>query len=143
MSFNHTGCQIFKNIIQDKSYFPKIIEEWESAMHLQGFDIEQSRYSQEPLVSIWTHVKGNKKKFIPLKHFKNALKLLNSEYIKNILHKITNKNDRKISLLETIIFNKPPMDGGDLHWHQDTSYFPLKPKKENNNWFMTFWIPLD
>jgi ectoine hydroxylase-related dioxygenase (phytanoyl-CoA dioxygenase family) len=30
-----------------------------------------------------------------------------------------------VRLLETVIFNKPPGDGGQLAWHQDASFYPI------------------
>jgi len=142
MTFNKNGCEIFTNIVSDKKPLSEILLEWELALNLDGFDYKKTKYSSEPLVSMWTHVKGERKKLLPLKHLKSALEILHSYYIKDIINKIV-PDAKKITLLETIIFNKPPQDGGDLHWHQDTSFFPLKPKKENKSWFITLWIPLD
>ena len=142
MSYIKNGCEIFTDIISDKTILSKILDEWELALKLDGFDFKKSKYSSEALVSMWTHVKGERKKLLPLKHLKSAVEILKSFYIKDIFAKIV-PNAKKITLLETIIFNKPPQDGGDLHWHQDTSFFPLKPMTENKNWFITLWIPLD
>ena len=45
---------------------------------------------------------------------------------------------KKIQLLETIIFNKPFEVSNTLHWHQDVSYFPLKPNNQ-----IAVWIPFE
>ena len=44
----------------------------------------------------------------------------------------------KLQLLETIIFNKPLAASNKLHWHQDVSYFPLKPNNQ-----IAVWIPFE
>ena len=70
------------------------------------------------------------------------INVLNSVNVNELFNSL-NLLDKKITLLETIIFNKPPKVSGDLHWHQDTSYFPLVPKVDNNQWFLTLWLALD
>ena len=43
-----------------------------------------------------------------------------------------------MQLLETVIFNKPPNISNTLNWHQDVSYFPLKPNNQ-----VAVWIPFE
>ena len=114
MSCIEKGCEIFRDKIKEKSLLSRIIEEWEVAMNLESVDLKKNKYVFEPLVSIWTHVKENKKKLVPLRHFKSAIDILNSKYNKKILNEIV-PGEHKFTLLETIIFNKPPQEASDLH----------------------------
>ena len=88
MSFIKNGWEIFSDIISDKAILSKILDEWELALRLDGFDFKKSKYSSEPLVSMWTHVKGERGKLLPPKYLKSALEILQSSYIKDILNTI-------------------------------------------------------
>ena len=87
----------------------------------------------QPIVGFWTFVDGDKKRFRLLDEMP-ALKTL----AQKVAGYVSTLADGKLRLLESIVFNKPPKLAGLLHWHQDTSYFPLEPNNQ-----IACWIPFD
>jgi len=99
-------------------------------------------YKDEPLVVLWTHVVGANKKTCRLSElpsFKSCIEERLVPYLAGFLQRnyghISNK---RLQLLETIVFNKPPQRSNNLNWHQDVAYFPLKPNNQ-----VAVWFPLE
>jgi len=91
----------------------------------------------EPLVVFWTHVQGQQKRIIALNNFA-SLKRMIEEHIVPTLRSELGDRAKRLQLLETIIFKKPPTKTNHLHWHQDVAYFPLKPNNQ-----IAVWFPLE
>jgi ectoine hydroxylase-related dioxygenase (phytanoyl-CoA dioxygenase family) len=94
-------------------------------------------YKDVPLVVFWKHVVGEQKRIARLDDFSSLRKLIENKIVK-FVKDVTGRSDKKIQLLETIIFNKPFEESNTLHWHQDVAYFPLKPNNQ-----IAIWFPLD
>jgi hypothetical protein len=91
----------------------------------------------KPLIVFWKHVVGEQKR---IAHFDEFPSL--QDLIKNFIVPSLRKNfplkTKRLQLLETIIFNKPPIISNTLNWHQDVAYFPLKPNNQ-----LAVWIPFE
>ncbi len=75
-----------------------------------------------PLLVMWRHAKGGFKRYLPLSDAPEFSRLVAHP---DILTAVTALCGGTVRLLETIVFNKPPGDGGVLAWHQDASFYPL------------------
>lgn len=94
-------------------------------------------YKDVPLVVFWKHVMGEQKRIAKLDEMPVLKELIKNKIVK-FVKDVTGRADKKIQLLETIIFNKPFEESNTLHWHQDVAYFPLKPNNQ-----VAVWFPLD
>ena len=142
LDFSSKGYLKKESFIINKSIIDNIISEWEDLQSDPSEDLRDKKYINQPVVSVYIHKLNGKKKILPLNKLPSIINTLNSSYLSELFENLKIIN-QKITLLETIIFNKPPKVSGDLHWHQDTSYFPLIPKINNNQWFLTLWLALD
>tara|TARA_B100000965_G_C19602476_1_gene763621 strand:- start:7411 stop:8247 length:837 start_codon:yes stop_codon:yes gene_type:complete len=142
LDFSSKGYLKKESFIVNELIINDVISEWEDLQSDPSEDLRDQKFINQPVVSVYIHKQGGKKKILPLNKLPSIIDILNSSNVKNLFNSL-NVIDKKITLLETIIFNKPPKVSGDLHWHQDTSYFPLVPKFENNQWFLTLWLALD
>jgi ectoine hydroxylase-related dioxygenase (phytanoyl-CoA dioxygenase family) len=86
---------------------------------------------------LWRHVEGEQKRLTNFHEFPSLWDLITISIVPNLRTKLPNKTKR-LQLLETIIFNKPAEISNTLHWHQDVSYFPLKPNNQ-----LAIWIPFE
>jgi ectoine hydroxylase-related dioxygenase (phytanoyl-CoA dioxygenase family) len=75
-----------------------------------------------PLLVMWQHVRGGFKRYLPLY---DATEFFDLVADAEIIDAMTALCGGPVRLLETIVFNKPPGDGGALAWHQDVSFYPL------------------
>jgi len=91
----------------------------------------------EPLIVFWKHVVGEQKRICSFKSFPTLWNLIN-KHITSLMRKTFKDKIKKLQLLETIIFSKPLETSNILHWHQDVSYFPLKPNNQ-----IAIWIPFE
>lgn len=93
----------------------------------------------DPIVVLWTHVKGKQKMICTLPEMKQLQNRINQNivpFLKDfVVEAYPHINTHRLQLLETIIFNKPPKISNILNWHQDVSYFPLKPNNQIAVWF--------
>ena len=142
LEFSNKGYLKKESFITESSIITSIISEWEALQSDPSEDLRNKEFIDQPVVSVYIHKQGGKKKILPLNKLPSIINVLNSVNVNELFISL-NLLDKKITLLETIIFNKPPKVSGDLHWHQDTSYFPLVPKVDNNQWFLTLWLALD
>ena len=142
LDFSTKGYLKKDSFILNETVINSVISEWESLQSDPSEDLREKEFINQPVVSVYIHKQGGKKKILPLNKLPSIIEILNSIHVKNLFGSL-NIIEKKITLLETIIFNKPPKVSGDLHWHQDTSYFPLVPKLNNNQWFLTLWLALD
>ncbi|MCG8556588.1 MAG: phytanoyl-CoA dioxygenase family protein [Proteobacteria bacterium] len=94
-----------------------------------------------PAACFWRHVPGERKRMRPLselpglEHF--ALSGAATQYARQLALGLGFKRG-DLRLLETVIFEKPPRQGGALAWHTDASFFPFFPHNQ-----LAAWIPLD
>jgi len=96
---------------------------------------------EKPRLAFWLHVTGNKvTRFCGYDEFPEAWDLMVKNVVPVIRQHFTNDDGTplRMQLLETILFNKPPTAGALLQWHQDASYYPLKPNKQ-----VAVWIPFE
>lgn len=96
-------------------------------------------YPEEPLVVFWTHVVGADKKICPLSALPSFTRVIKNRivpYLAQMLLEVFPEIERpRLQLLEVIVFNKPPQISNTLNWHQDVSYFPLRPNSQIAVWF--------
>lgn len=95
----------------------------------------------QPRIAFWLHVKGNKvTRFCGYDEYPEAWNLMIENVVPVIRQHFTNDDGTplRLQLLETIVFNKPPEVGALLQWHQDASYYPLKPNNQ-----VAVWIPFE
>lgn len=105
-----------------------VIEEYESSVP----DKEEVP-KHVPIVVYRTHVLGQERKIQLLSKMPHMKDL--AVFVAGTLNPVAKG---KLRLLETVIFNKPPLTSGVLHWHQDVSYFALEPNNQ-----IAVWIPFD
>jgi len=82
----------------------------------------QTPEGNEAFLVMWHHAIGGFKRYQTLSRL-NAI----SSLVRHpaILAPVMDICGGPVRLLETVIFNKPPGDGGRLAWHQDVSFYPL------------------
>ena len=88
----------------------------------------------QPIVVFWTHKPGERKRIALLSSMPNMEEF--TRHCARIARRFAPTGD--LRLMETIIFNKPPMEGTELVWHQDVAYWPLEPNNQ-----IALWIPFD
>ena len=127
MSFESDGVVLERQVL-DKDLLSKVIEEYETSIP------DTSEVPKHvPIVVYRTHVPGEFRKIQLLSKMPRMMEL--AQFVAHLLRAFTNE---QLRLLETVIFNKPPMTSGILHWHQDVSYFALEPNNQ-----LAVWIPFD
>ena len=127
MNLSDDGVELWKSVLPLDILDP-VIKEYESSTP----DTE-SVPKHVPIVVYRTHVIGQERKIQLLANMPHMLKLAQF-----VAFKIRDRANGKLRLLETVIFNKPPLESGVLHWHQDVSYFALDPNNQ-----LAVWIPFD
>ena len=91
----------------------------------------------KPIIVLWKHVIGEQKRIAHFEEFPALWNLIIHYIIPSLRSHFPSKTKR-LQLLETIIFNKPPTISNSLNWHQDVAYFPLKPNNQ-----IAIWIPFE
>jgi ectoine hydroxylase-related dioxygenase (phytanoyl-CoA dioxygenase family) len=91
----------------------------------------------KPIIVLWRHVIGEQKRLTNFNEFPSLFELIKKSIVPALREKFPNRFNR-LQLLETIIFNKPANVSNTLNWHQDVSYFPLKPNNQ-----VAIWIPFE
>jgi ectoine hydroxylase-related dioxygenase (phytanoyl-CoA dioxygenase family) len=120
---------VFRSLrVLDPETLGRVIDEYQSAVPNHDQPVKH-----HPIVGFWTFVGEDKKKFKLLEEMPHLRAL--SQLVANVVRDLA---DGELRLLEAIVFNKPPQRAGLLHWHQDTSYFPLEPNNQ-----IACWIPFD
>ena len=76
----------------------------------------------EPLVVLWYHAANGFKRYLGLSQTPAFAAVVSHPAI---VAPVTSICNGPVRLFETIIFNKPPGEGGNLAWHQDASFYPL------------------
>lgn len=115
--------------IFDPEILGRVIDEYQSAVPNHDEPVKH-----QPIVGFWTFVEGDKKRFKLLEEMPDLYSL--AFQVANFVRPLANGGE--LRLLESIVFNKPPQKSGLLHWHQDTSYFPLEPNNQ-----IACWMPFD
>jgi hypothetical protein len=132
-SLNDDGVVLIKNCIPDYQINNTRSEYDELDNTLVGAEIVKDK----PLIVFWKHVEGETKRITTFDKFPSLWALINNVIIPTLRKEFPDKT-KKLQLLETIIFNKPPKISNHLNWHQDVAYFPLKPNNQ-----IAVWIPFD
>lgn len=101
--------------------------------HISRTEIEKDK----PIVVFWRHVAGEQKRLTNFEEFPTLWELINKNIVPTLRKEFPGRT-KKLQLLETIIFNKPPLISNTLNWHQDVAYFPLKPNNQ-----IAVWIPFE
>ncbi len=127
LALKDEGVFVSRRVI-DPKMLGEVIDEYQSAA-----PDYQDPVKHKPVVGFWTFVEGTKKQFKLLEEMPALHRL--AMYVANYVRDLA---DGELRLLESIVFNKPPHKAGLLHWHQDTSYFPLEPNNQ-----IACWIPFD
>ena len=109
-------------------------KEYEAAYARTRFDGEVP--VDEPVAVLWSHTVGERKKTTPLASLPHIHDIVRHPRMIGAIRGVA--PEEQIRLLETVVFNKPPRDGGILRWHQDASFFPLDPPKH-----YSMWAPFD
>ena len=93
--------------------------------------------TDQPIIVFWKHVVGEQKRIAHFHEFPSLWTLIKDYIIPSLRLNFPSKTGR-LQLLETIIFNKPPIISNTLNWHQDVAYFPLKPNNQ-----IAIWLPFE
>jgi ectoine hydroxylase-related dioxygenase (phytanoyl-CoA dioxygenase family) len=131
--FDMNGVILIKKCIQQE-LMTEVKKQYEIIdKTLTRTEIEKDK----PIIVFWKHVAGEQKRLSNFDEFPQLLNLIKLSIVPNLRKYLPNKSVR-LQLLETIIFNKPSKISNTLNWHQDVSYFPLKPNNQ-----VAIWIPFD
>ena len=131
--FLNDGVVLFKNV-WDQTTIQKIIEEYDA----ETLKIVRKYIPKnQPVIVLWCHVDGGRKKIGLFSEFPKLWSFIKNVITPKIREFIVTQNER-LRLLETVVFSKPYNASNKIHWHQDTSTWPLKP----NNQFAV-WIPFE
>jgi ectoine hydroxylase-related dioxygenase (phytanoyl-CoA dioxygenase family) len=131
--FEVNGVVLIKNCINSK-IMDQVRKEYDVLDNtLTRTEIEKDK----PIIVFWRHVTGEQKRLSNFEEFPSLYKLINDSIVPNLRNFFKNKFAR-LQLLETIIFNKPANISNTLNWHQDVSYFPLKPNNQ-----IAIWLPFE
>jgi ectoine hydroxylase-related dioxygenase (phytanoyl-CoA dioxygenase family) len=127
------GVVLIKNCI-DKDLIEKVHVQYNSLnSSITRTEIEK----EKPIIVFWLHVTGEQKRLTNFEEFPFLWDLINKNIVPLLRKEFPNRT-KKLQLLETIIFNKPPIISNTLNWHQDVAYFPLKPNNQ-----IAVWIPFE
>jgi ectoine hydroxylase-related dioxygenase (phytanoyl-CoA dioxygenase family) len=127
------GVVLIKNCV-DPKLMDQVKEEYNTLdSSLTRVEIEKDK----PIIVFWRHVEGAQKRLSNFEEFPSLLKLIKKSIVPNLRNYFHGRFTR-LQLLETVIFNKPPNISNTLNWHQDVSYFPLKPNNQ-----VAVWIPFE
>ncbi len=130
--FEDRGFVILRGFL-DKELIRRVREEYDRSFQENEFgEIPKDI----PIAVLWTHVVGGRKKIRHLSTLPELQRLALDSKIAPAVKELA--SGEALRLLETIIFNKPPKEGGKLQWHQDVSYFPFDPNNQ-----LAVWIPFD
>ncbi|PKD41835.1 phytanoyl-CoA dioxygenase [Methylomonas sp. Kb3] len=93
-----------------------------------------------PAAVFWRHVQGDVKRIRPLAEFPALSEIALGHAATQIARQLAqvSQGEMELRLFETIVFSKPPLEGGMLSWHQDNPFFPFDPQNQ-----IALWIPLD
>ncbi len=126
-SFDKDGVELWREAIPLSVLMP-VIAEYEASKP-DTHEVPK----HVPIVVYRTHVMGEERKIQLLSKLPHMVTLA-----RFVAHLMIHYTDQELRLLETVIFNKPPLTSGILHWHQDVSYFALEPNNQ-----LAVWIPFD
>ncbi|HEY0707507.1 MAG TPA: phytanoyl-CoA dioxygenase family protein [Polyangia bacterium] len=138
--FEADGFAVIKGAV-DPHLIGRIREEWEMFNTTTRDTRPDVIPKDQPAAVFWRHVPGEKKRIRPISEFPTLHQLAVDGTMADIVRQIfafRGQPQVELRLLETIIFNKPPVQGTKLEWHQDNAYFPFEPNSQ-----CALWIPLD
>ena len=134
--FKNDGVVLVKKIWKKSTIHPVIKEYNNNIKKISRKEDEMPKGM--PIVILWKHVQGEKKRIGLFSEFPELWKFI-IKHVTPKIKKIVGKKGHKIQLLETIIFNKPYAISNFVQWHQDASTWPLKP----NDRQVAAWIPFE
>lgn len=129
--FHRDGVILFKNV-WSKKYMESIRDEYQK---VKNNCIRKRVPKNKPIIVLWNHSDKGKKKICLFAEFSSVKKLIKKKIIPILKKNIINKNF-KIRLLETVVFHKPYKISNKIHWHQDSSTWPIYPNNQ-----VAVWIP--
>lgn len=129
MNLARDGVELWRKVLPEP-LLGAVIKEYENS---QPDTSEVPKHV--PIVVYRTHVPGEHRKIQLLSRMPYMKEL--AEFVAGGL-RLKFPELSSLRLLETVIFNKPPLTSGILHWHQDVSYFALEPNNQ-----IAVWIPFD
>lgn len=127
------GVLLMKNVIADDALVSVKDQYDHLDTSLERTDIVKDR----PVIVFWRHVMGSTKRLAHFDEFPALWQLITNCIVPTLRQSFPERTKR-LQLLETIIFNKPPEISNTLNWHQDVAYFPLKPNNQ-----IAVWIPFE
>lgn len=131
--FLKEGVVLLKNLWSNDT-IKRIVEEYDAK------ELKISRTSipnNQPVLVLWNHISGGKKRIALFTEFPKLWDFISNIIIPNV-RKLIFPHEKEFRLLETLIFSKPYKNSNRIHWHQDSSTWPLSP----NNQFAV-WIPFE
>ena len=127
MNLKKDGVMLWREVLP-KTVIRSVVDEYEASKP-DTHEVPK----HVPIVVYRTHVIGEERKIQLLDKMPCMFYL--AKIVASLLKPLVSE---ELRLLETVIFNKPPMTSGVLHWHQDVSYFALEPNNQ-----LAVWIPFD
>jgi ectoine hydroxylase-related dioxygenase (phytanoyl-CoA dioxygenase family) len=121
----------------DSNLLARVTDEW---LRFTQSEIATFLPKNRPAAVFWRHVQGDVKRIRPLEEFEALSELALGEQASSLARQLAydSQGETELRLLETIVFSKPPNEGGLLSWHQDSPFFPFDPQNQ-----IALWIPLD
>ena len=117
-AYARNGFVVVRNLLDPKTV--QAARDWHD-IHSKTSDIEFQPL-QTPLLVMWYHAEGGVKRYHPLGQAPAFEALARHPDILRVVHHISHG---AVRLVESIVFEKPPMAGARLAWHQDASFYPL------------------
>jgi ectoine hydroxylase-related dioxygenase (phytanoyl-CoA dioxygenase family) len=131
--FEKNGVILLKDLFPE-SIFKKIRAEYDQL----DSTLDRTNIAKDkPIIVFWKHVVGEQKRIAHFNEFPTLWELI-SDFIVPALRLNLPAKTKRLQLLETIIFNKPPVISNTLNWHQDVAYFPLNPNNQ-----LAVWLPFE
>jgi ectoine hydroxylase-related dioxygenase (phytanoyl-CoA dioxygenase family) len=91
--------------------------------------------TEEPVIVFWSHHEGGRKRMMDLRDLPAMDAIVRHPDILATMSRIFRG---PVRFLEAVVFNKPPIDGKSLAWHQDMSFYPLQGGRQ-----VSAWVALD
>ena len=132
-TFLEDGVVLLKNL-WSSDVIQRIAEEYDAK------ELKISRTSipdNQPVIVLWIHTSGGKKRIGLFTEFPKLWTFISNIIVPNV-RKLIFPHEEKLRLLETVIFSKPYKKSNKIHWHQDSSTWPLSPSNQ-----FAVWIPFE
>lgn len=113
-----------QGMVLECSRLPSNLVEAAREWHTRSYPTASMRMPslEEPVLVMWRHRLGGLKRYVRLYDAPAIWKIASHPAIVEPIKALCGGGVR---LLESVIFDKPPGEGGALAWHQDNSFYPL------------------